>query len=420
MNRRRLCAAALMGSMSLAFGSAFQIQEQSAALLGTAFNGSTVLGQDASTAFYNPAALVNIKNKQVSFSSIALNASTTMHTQISEANLGTATTGRDDNPGALMAIPGAYFASRLDERTVFGIGATVPFGLATHYSDDSYVRYIATDSEFQAIDLTPNLGFQWNERLAIGGGLDILFMETTLGMHVDGANAGTPQTDSISHNHGKDWGYSIHAGFIYHADRWALGAAYHAPIRVQKEGTSVSTFTGVEQGLTAETTLPEWAAISGRYWLNKDTSFLSELAWTRWERIQFLQLDFANQTSMILPLYFNNVWRAGLGLTHQWNERWLLRAGGAFEQSPVNTEHRTPRIPDTDRLWLGLGARYHMSKALTLDLAYGHIFFQKADIDDGSPLSGVTREALFPLLRYKGKFQGNVDLVGLQLSWDYV
>ncbi|MBT6539804.1 MAG: hypothetical protein HOL58_10005, partial [Francisellaceae bacterium] len=62
MNRYgKICAlTALMGFSNYAIAASFQIQEQNAKDLGTAYAGAGSLGEDASTNFYNPAALTEV------------------------------------------------------------------------------------------------------------------------------------------------------------------------------------------------------------------------------------------------------------------------------------------------------------------------------------------------------------------------
>ena len=52
-----------------------------------------------------------------------------------------------------------------------------------------------------------------------------------------------------------------------------------------------------------------------------------------------------------------------------------IRAGIARDESPVpNVVLRTPRVPDSDRTWLTLGASYAYSKSYSVDIGYAHLF----------------------------------------------
>ena len=52
----------------------------------------------------------------------------------------------------------------------------------------------------------------------------------------------------------------------------------------------------------------------------------------------------------------------------------MLRAGVAFDESPVNNVDRGPRLPDSDRTWLAVGGRYKYSSALNFDVGAAYIF----------------------------------------------
>ena len=404
-------------------GSAFQIQEQSAALLGNAFSGSAVLGQDASTLFYNPAGLVNIENKQVSFSSTVISARTRMTTDISQGSFGDPIQGRNDNPNALLPVPGLYMADRLSSKVVFGLGVTAPFGLKTQYDRDSYVRYLSSKSELVVIDLTPNLAYQWNDQWAFGLGIDLMTIDATLNSRFDAEGDGIVAGDAFQKNSAKGRSISYHGGFLYKADpSFQLGFVYHAPIYIDVKGQSKSTIPGgtPRQDIDTRAVLPESMTLSTRYEWQPRWSLLADLGWTRWYRMQELRINFESGSSVINPLHFKSTWRGALGLNHQYTNSWLLRAGVSVEGSPVQESARTPRVPDSDRLWLALGARKQMSKHLKIDFGYSHIFFRKAFLDDRGSLSSLTNQPIFGQMRYKGNFRSQADLVGLQLSWDYV
>ena len=56
------------------------------------------------------------------------------------------------------------------------------------------------------------------------------------------------------------------------------------------------------------------------------------------------------------------------------NPQWLLRAGFAYDESPVDSNHRTARVPDNDRKWLTAGARFAPSQDLSFDLGLAYAF----------------------------------------------
>ncbi len=82
--------------------------------------------------------------------------------------------------------------------------------------------------------------------------------------------------------------------------------------------------------------------------------------------------------------------------TFKATDQLTLRAGVAYDQSPVNEEYRTPRIPDGDRYWLSLGAGWRPTDWFDLDAAFTYIDVESTNVRLTSADTGST-------------FRGNLD-----------
>ena len=94
-----------------------------------------------------------------------------------------------------------------------------------------------------------------------------------------------------------------------------------------------------------------------------------------------------------------------------WDPNLTLRAGVAYEKSPIDDSNRQITLPDADRFWTSVGASYKLSNKLSLDLAYSHIF----------PKSGtITSTMTSPPIAFYGTMKAQVDIVsvGLEYRWD--
>jgi long-chain fatty acid transport protein len=90
----------------------------------------------------------------------------------------------------------------------------------------------------------------------------------------------------------------------------------------------------------------------------------------------------------VLPENFKDTWRFSAGMNYYPDEKWVLRAGVAYDQSPVNNVDRSPRLPDNDRTWLAIGARYKYSSALNFDLGASYIFVKDPSINSVGGVAG--------------------------------
>ena len=70
-----------------------------------------------------------------------------------------------------------------------------------------------------------------------------------------------------------------------------------------------------------------------------------------------------------------------MGGAYQLNPKWVIRAGYAFDESPTNDQHRTVRIPVSDRDIYTLGAGWNVSDDLTIDAAYAYIDEEKGEVN---------------------------------------
>jgi long-chain fatty acid transport protein len=89
-----------------------------------------------------------------------------------------------------------------------------------------------------------------------------------------------------------------------------------------------------------------------------------------------------------------------------------LRAGIAYDQTPVPDATRTPRLPDPDRSWLALGARWVPSESITVDFAYAHLFSDDVRMDQNAGNTAAYG-------RMVGAQSADIDIVAVQLFYRF-
>lgn len=196
-NTLRLTALAIgvMGAVSVAHASGFQIRENSVKALGRAFTGTTVAKDDATVAITNPAAMTNLDR-------------TTIGTNVSIIDLsgefsGSATAGaafaaqpapisslarpvsggNGGDPGDPTAVPSFAVATPLSgslENLWVGFGVNAPYGLKTEWDKDWVGRYHAVTSDVKVIDATLSAAWKTSDQFSIGVGLRLQHADVTL------------------------------------------------------------------------------------------------------------------------------------------------------------------------------------------------------------------------------------------------
>ncbi len=112
-----------------------------------------------------------------------------------------------------------------------------------------------------------------------------------------------------------------------------------------------------------------------------------------------------------IPFQYKDGWFFALGGEYQWSDRLTLRAGAAYEISPIDDRVRIPLIPDNDRVWASIGASWQVWKGFSFDLAYTHIWVQDPSIN----ITAVSGNPWFDGVNYIGSVNAHVDVLSLAM-----
>ena len=114
--------------------------------------------------------------------------------------------------------------------------------------------------------------------------------------------------------------------------------------------------------------------------VNETISLYATLRWTDWSSFDQLQITAPELEAMLpgsLPAienHWKDTYLGTIGFDYRLNPTWTLRAGIGYETSPVDKEeYRMAIIPDTDRLWLSLGASYKLDDRFQFDIGFAHL-----------------------------------------------
>lgn len=87
-----------------------------------------------------------------------------------------------------------------------------------------------------------------------------------------------------------------------------------------------------------------------------------------------------------------------------------LRIDVSDDHAPlVDPSPRKPTDPLKDKIWLSLGARYHHSERLSLDIGYEHLWVNETTFDRPG---GVGSDIM-------GDYRSELDLIGARLRWSF-
>lgn len=421
-----------------AVASGYHFGSQSASAQGTA-NANSAEAEDASVLFYNPAGLSRLKGFNASGVLTVVVPSGSYEDRGSSTVLGRPLSGDSGKFVNTTAVPHGYMSYQLSDQLVAGFGVFVPFGSKSEYNNDWAGRYNTIGTELKTIALNPSLSFKVNEKLAIGGGITAQYIEGKLSKAADFGSgvlgdpalkpllsalppamaggliqkmSGTSDFSGRVDVDGKNWGYGFNLGLMYSYDQdTRFGIAYRSKIehkltgdarwQVQTPATNIAAvINGIKPGLgsvvqanlinkysdsdaSLEVTTPESLSLSVFKQMNDKFALMADLTMTRHSRFQELRIDFANTLpDSVTPQKWTNTVRYSVGMNYQLNDQFKLRAGVAYDGSPVSTANRTPSIPDNDRLWLSGGLNWKLSAKNSVDLALSYVKVGSSDVSN--------------------------------------
>jgi len=409
-------------------GGAFTLTEQNASGIGTSFSSSAE-ARDASTIFYNPAGLTRLDRPELvgAVNVIVLSGGYTDEGSTT-AGVIPISGGNGGDPGGATPVPTLYFSSPISDRIVAGFGIHVPFGLSTSYDEGWVGRYHGLKTELATINLNPSMGLKVTDKLSLGFGFSLQYLNATFSNAIDFGLAGyamgipdfTPgSADGAVSIEGSNWGTGFNFGLLYEPMTGArFGLAYRSQIGNTVTGNA--TFADVpppfqpafsDQGFSAPLDLP--ATISGNFFYQIDPHWavMADITWTNWSVLQEIVIDFEDPLtpSATLPQYWNNsfIYSGGIHFTAG---NLTYKLGLAFDETPIpSPEYRSPRIPDSNRTWVSFGVTFRTSNTLNFDVGYAHLF-----MEDGP--TNFTDEQTHNL---KGVFNLQADIVSAQVTWNF-
>src|SRR5881394_2785129 len=139
-----VASACLMLGALEARAAGFALHEQGASGLGNAYAGAAAVAEDATTVWWNPAGMARLgpgKHLSIGATYIAPSTKFTDTGSVPAALSNPARNGNGGDAGQAKAVPSLFFAVDVTPEWNFGIGISVPFGLATKYDSDWIGRF---------------------------------------------------------------------------------------------------------------------------------------------------------------------------------------------------------------------------------------------------------------------------------------
>lgn len=418
-------ASALVAGSSQAFAGGFAIGTQSGSGMGNAFAGGAAVADDASVVWSNPAGMTALPaGKHITGALHLVRPSFKFQNAGSTGAFAVPGAGNGGDGGDWAYIPNGFFAMDITPALRFGLALNVPFGLTTNYDAGWQGQLVALKSSLKTINIQPSLAYRVNNTFSIGAGVSLQKIDARLTNLAGTAGEAILKADDV--------GYGFNIGAVFEpSSATRIGLHYRSAIKYDLKGnvtfTSPAANAANSVAAAASLKVPDSASLSVLHKLNPRWEIMGDVTWTGWDKLQQLTVVRTSSSAVpfsggnplggvagtvftALPFQWDNTWRFGVGANYQFNPQAKLRLGMAFDQTPTNDVHRSPRLPDQDRTWIAFGIQYKPSKQGILELGYAHEF-----VKDGVVNNAVTGAPG----RLVGSFNSKADIFSIQYSHSF-
>jgi len=403
---------------------------------GLANVGMASLADDGSTLFYNPAGMTRLGRPFAELGLDLISARIGVDDAGSQAvTPGTAgiggpvAGGSGDNTGWTPA-PSLFLGAPIGlDGLWLGLAVTAPYGLGIDYGRSWFGRYDSYDNELTTLNVAPTVAYRISPRWSVGGGVDLQYADATLISALpDPLSPGgpSPATDGRSELSGDGWAAGFNLGLLFEPNAATrIGLHYRSEIAHTLDGElEVSGLRGPLEPANGKRRsktrlqLPARVALSATHAITDRWTVLGEVQWFGWDVFDEIRVQFDDGgTDLVRPQGWRQAWTSGVGVQYAPTDRWQLRAGIQYDQSPTTDALRNTSIPDSDLLWLGLGASYRPSERLSVDIGYVRGRFAREQIDLQLPFYDGTPLATSVLVR--GETDSHVDTLSLTLNYRF-
>lgn len=400
----KLASAATLSAAlsSAAVAGGFMLTEQSVAGLGRAYAGAGIVGDDLSAVWYNPAGMSLLSGTAVQMGAVVadldLEVTTNSSATFDNRRNGTKENGRKHG----VPIPNMYLVHQIKDDMWFGLGITVPFGMATEYDNNWAAADKGMNAEVKVFDINPNVAFKLTDTLSFGAGVSLQYV-TAQFEQKNNLGSGTAMRVRLNAD---GWAWGGNLGFMWQpTETVRVGLAYRSQVNHKADGYLKSDLETANGTLIkhfqsndghAEMSAPHVITLTGTWKATEALRLSGLVRWTNWSSFDKLPIsgsslydasyyaavasgheNVAGQmaTNKHNAVYnWKDSWLFTVGADYDINNEFTVRGGVGYEISPVDEDkYRSATIPDTDRLWLSMGATWHASKNLQGDFGIAYL-----------------------------------------------
>jgi long-chain fatty acid transport protein len=428
----QLLAGLLICSLPI-YGGGFSIYEQGTRAMG--FGGAfTASANDASAMFYNPAGIGFMSGTQFYVGATAIFPMAKFSGMPPYPGYGVTEETKDQ----VFLPPHFFITHALNDKWHIGFGVYTPYGLGVEWDNREQFtgRYISQNAELKAFYFAPELSYQVSEKLAIAAGVQWVYSTVKLERMLNQpflSNVIDIATIDLEGDNGGSFAFDVSAMYKP-TDKLQFGAIYRSKVTndydgdaefkqiltgdpaldlIVKSGLPTNAEGENEIGVATKITLP-WQFAGGVMFRATDKlSVEFNLMRFGWSTFDELPFDFESQKeagdintpeNSVVREDYEDANQYRIGFEYQTTEKFTLRTGYIFDNTPQPVQSLSVLLPDADRHDITVGFGYRHGK-LNIDAAAMFILTKERSTE------GINAD------NYNGTFHFGAQLFGLSFGY---
>jgi long-chain fatty acid transport protein len=345
---------------------------------------STATPLDASgTIYWNPGAMSALPSNSIDFGVELL----APQTRISSSIMGLGA-GSDRGDNSVYPIPSMALVYRPDDsRITYGLGIFTIGGFGTNYPGSTTNPILTPQpplggglgsiySNLAVIQLTPNVSYQITDRLSIGGGPTL----TMASLSADPLFIANPNPNGSypTGTHSQlNWGGGFQVGVYYKlTSDWNLGASVKSPQWMDSFRFQTVDQFGAPHQTAFRFNIPMITSLGVGYTGFDRWTLGADFRYVDYRNTDGFSASGFGPTGAVQGLGWRSIFALSLGAQYQLTDNFSARVGYSYNQDPISDSQTMFNVasPTIMEHTAYLGFSYKVSDALSLSVAYAHVF----------------------------------------------
>jgi len=368
----------------------------------------TGLALDEASVFFNPGAVSHLEKNGLSLGISPTIAHSTFQSPTNHSQA--RSTSPVSTPFTAYGVWGPQ-----ESKFKFGLGVYTPFGSTIQWEDGWSGRYQLTRLQLFSVFIQPTVSYKISDKVGIGAGFVYGIGKIDLRRDIPAADANGDGTARLTGNAN---GFGFNAGiYLKPTEKLSIGLTYRSQVNMKvNDGKAefvvpASISSGFPNGsFSSSLPLPQVISLGVGFKPTEKLLLAADVNFIGWSAYKELAFDYENNTSRLEDTKsernYKDTYAFRLGGQYSIKENFHVRAGIAYQLTPVRDGYVTPELPDANKMNYSVGLGYTFAEKLTVDASF--------TFEDFSKRTDTNKEANF-----SGTYKTYIAIPGISLSYNF-